>query len=374
MTPCRVETNALSATALRPPFAYFGGKQKIAGDIAALLASHRHYVEPYAGGLSVLLAKKPSRLETVNDLDGDIVHFWRMLRNRPEELARACALTPHSRAERSNALDRPSDLDDIERARRIWVCLAQGRTGTLRRTGWRFDAADSAHTSMPRRLDSYIRRMEAATARLRSVSLECRPALDVIAAYGKGRRTLMYVDPPILVKSENATTAGRCCLRMATVNWHPPCMSALPPWFCRATPHACMTRYSFGTGTGSNWQLRRAREDRTRSALKFCGPIAPCVGLAPRSSFAVKVPRVTKRPPTTPYVTKRAARSALERFGRPRRVDGASTARQHAGSVHTDAPQSAENRASAHVVPAADDGVHEREQQQPVCYSHSGFS
>lgn len=198
MTPCRVETNALSATALRPPFAYFGGKQKIAVDIAELLAGHSHYVEPYAGGLSVLLAKKPSRLETVNDLDGDIVHFWRMLRNRPEELARACALTPHSRAERSNALDRPSDLDDIERARRIWVCLAQGRTGTLRRTGWRFDAADSAHTSMPRRLDSYIRRMEAATARLRSVSLECRPALDVIAAYGKGRRTLMYVDPPYL--------------------------------------------------------------------------------------------------------------------------------------------------------------------------------
>lgn len=188
----------MSSNIVRPPFAYFGGKQKIAADIAALLPDHSHYVEPYAGGLSVLLAKKPSRLETVNDLDGDIVHFWRMLRNRPEELARACALTPHSRAERSDALDRPVHLDDIERARRIWVCLAQGRTGTLRRTGWRFDAADSAHTSMPRRLDSYIRRMEAATTRLRSVSLECRPALDVIAAYGKGRRTLMYVDPPYL--------------------------------------------------------------------------------------------------------------------------------------------------------------------------------
>uniref|UniRef100_UPI003F5872D9 DNA adenine methylase n=1 Tax=Mycolicibacterium obuense TaxID=1807 RepID=UPI003F5872D9 len=186
----------MSSTIVRPPFAYFGGKQKIAADVAALLADHSHYVAPYAGGLSVLLAKKPSRLETVNDLDG--IHFWRMLRNRPEELARACALTPHSRAERSDALHRPVHLDDIERARRIWICLAQGRTGTLRRTGWRFDAADSAHTSMPRRLDGYIRRMEAATARLRSVSLECRPALDVIAAYGQGRRTLMYVDPPYL--------------------------------------------------------------------------------------------------------------------------------------------------------------------------------
>lgn len=195
MTPPRKE-DTLSSPTLRPPFAYFGGKQKIAADIAALLNDHTHYVEPYAGGLSVLLAKKPSRLETVNDLDGDVVHFWRMLRNRPEELARACAFTPHSRTERSDALHRPADLDDIERARRIWVCLAQGRTGTLRPTGWRFDASDSAHTSMPRRLDGYIRRMEAVTDRLRSVSLECRPALDVVAAYGKGRRTLMYVDPP----------------------------------------------------------------------------------------------------------------------------------------------------------------------------------
>ncbi|SKK91607.1 D12 class N6 adenine-specific DNA methyltransferase [Mycobacteroides abscessus subsp. massiliense] len=186
----------LATPALRPPFAYFGGKQKIAATIAAMLPEHTHYVEPYAGGLSVLLAKRPSRLETVNDLDGDIVHFWRMLRERPEELARYCALTPHSRAERKAALNRPADLDDLERARRVWICLAQGRTGTLRPTGWRFDAADFAHTSMPRRLEAYVRRMESVAERIRSVSLECRAGLDMIAAYGKGRRTLMYVDPP----------------------------------------------------------------------------------------------------------------------------------------------------------------------------------
>lgn len=186
----------MATPSLRPPFAYFGGKQKIAATIAAMLPEHTHYVEPYAGGLSVLLAKKPSRLETVNDLDGDIVHFWRMLRERPEELARYCALTPHSRAERKAAMERPAGLDDLERARRIWVCLAQGRTGTLRPTGWRFDSADFAHTSMPRRLDGYVRRMESVAERIRSVSLECRAGLDMIAAYGKGRRTLMYVDPP----------------------------------------------------------------------------------------------------------------------------------------------------------------------------------
>lgn len=188
---------------VRPPFAYYGGKQRLAGAIVSMLPPHTHYVEPFAGGLSVLLAKTPARLETVNDVDGDLMHFWRILRDRPAELTRACALTPHSRMERNLALDRPADLDDIERARRIWVCLAEGRTGTLRRTGWRFDAADFAHASMPSRLDGYVRRMEAVAHRLRGVSLESRHALDVIDAYGKGRRTLLYVDPPYLGEVRN---------------------------------------------------------------------------------------------------------------------------------------------------------------------------
>lgn len=188
----------MSTAVVRPPFAYYGGKQRLAAAIVAMFPEHTHYVEPYAGGLSVLLAKPPSRLETVNDIDGDLMHFWRILRDRPDELARVCALTPHSRAERELALARATDMNDLERARRIWVCLAEGRTGTLRRTGWRFDAADFANTSMPGRLDSYVRRMEAVAHRLRGVSLESRDALDVITAYGKGRRTLLYVDPPYL--------------------------------------------------------------------------------------------------------------------------------------------------------------------------------
>lgn len=90
---------------LAPPMAYFGGKQRIAERIVALFPPHRHYVEPYAGSLSVLLAKAPAKLETVNDLDGDLVTFWRMLRDRPDELIRVCALTPHSRAEQQVLLE-----------------------------------------------------------------------------------------------------------------------------------------------------------------------------------------------------------------------------------------------------------------------------
>ncbi len=65
-----------------PPFIYYGGKVRLAPRIAAMLPEHTQYVEPFAGSLAVLLAKSPVRLETVNDLDGDLMLFWRVLRDR----------------------------------------------------------------------------------------------------------------------------------------------------------------------------------------------------------------------------------------------------------------------------------------------------
>jgi DNA adenine methylase len=182
---------------MKPPTPYFGSKATIAPWIVSLLPDHQHYVEPYCGGLSVLLAKQPSRMETVNDLDGDLMTFWRVLRDRPDELIRACALTPHSRTELDATWDGTGD--DLELARRIWTRLVQGRSGTLRRTGWRYyiDPAGSA-TSMPGYLEAYRDRLAAAAERLMAVSLECRPALELIAAYGSRPGVLLYVDPPYL--------------------------------------------------------------------------------------------------------------------------------------------------------------------------------
>lgn len=183
---------------LAPPMPYFGGKQRIADRVVRLFPPHMHYVEPFAGGLSVLLAKAPSALETVNDLDQDLMTFWRVLRDRPDDLARVCGLTPHGRAEHQASYDRPDDLTDLERARRIWVQLTQGRTGTLRKTGWRFHADATGTTmGMPAYLAGYLGRMAPVAGRLANVSLECRPALEVITAYSHPT-TLLYVDPPYL--------------------------------------------------------------------------------------------------------------------------------------------------------------------------------
>lgn len=183
---------------MKPPFTYFGGKTAIAEKIAALLPPHRHYVEPFAGSLAVLLAKEPSKLETVNDLDGNLMTFWRVLRDRPDELAARAALTPHSREEHKAAYDLDIE-DEVERARRVWVLLSQGRGGSMRKTGWRYFSDPSGTSSpMPRYLQGYADRMPPAAARLAGVSLECRDALHVIADYGKNADALIYADPPYL--------------------------------------------------------------------------------------------------------------------------------------------------------------------------------
>ncbi len=254
---------------VKPPLAYYGAKVTIAQQIVALFPPHEHYVEPYAGSLAVLLAKRPSRMETVNDLDHELMTFWRILRGRPADLERACALTPHARAEHLEAYQPvPDDHPDraLEVARRVWVLLSQSRGGTLRRTGWRFyvDPAGSV-TSMPGYLTGYVGRMAAAAERLAKVSLECRPALEVIEAYGRYEDVLLYVDPPYL----GSTRAPNYRHEMGSEREHRELAAALDA--CRAAVvlsgyasplylelYAGWHRHLISTGTGqaNRWSPR----------------------------------------------------------------------------------------------------------------------
>lgn len=185
-----------------PPFPYFGSKQSLAARIVDLLPPHRHYVEPFAGSLAVLLAKPAAPMETVNDLWEDLVTFWRILRDRPQDLARVVALTPHSRAEHAACRDRDA-VDDLERARRVFVQLTQGRSAVGVRSGWRNYVTPAGGTGMPDYLLGYLRRITAAAERLQHVTLECRPALDMIDRYGRDPDVLLYVDPPYLGSSRS---------------------------------------------------------------------------------------------------------------------------------------------------------------------------
>lgn len=181
---------------MKPPFPYFGGKQTLADRIVSLLPEHEHYVEPYCGSLAVLLAKARSTMETVNDADIELMTFWRVLRDRLADLEVVCTLTPHSRAEHVAAFEPAAD--DLEVARRVWVRLTQGRSARLDPTGWRWSGLDHGCSTMPEYLRGYLGRFAPVAGRLYGVSLDARPALKVIEAYGQHPGTLLYLDPPYL--------------------------------------------------------------------------------------------------------------------------------------------------------------------------------
>jgi len=222
-------------TTVSPPFAYYGGKTTKAAVIADLLPAHRHYVEPFAGSLAVLLAKPRVPFETVNDLDAALMTFWRVLRDRGAELAEACYQTPHSRAEHLAAYELTTvdggELPELEVARRVWVQLAQGVGGTRRRTGWRHfqDPGVRSTVSMPDYLAAYVARMAPALDRLRQVSLEARPALDVIADYGRHSEVCIYADPPYLGSTRSSR---QYAVEMSAASEHKALATALHD--CRA--------------------------------------------------------------------------------------------------------------------------------------------
>lgn len=185
---------------------YVGGKQTMADRIVALMEPHVHYVEPFFGGGSVLFAKPSAPMETINDVDEHLVTFWRVLRNRPHELAWVCSTTPHSRRETTATRDiSAGDPDELERARRVWIQLTQGRAARLTRTGWRYVITEAAKQSLPDYLDGYLGRLLDAAERLRGVSLECRDGLALINAYD-APRTCFYVDPPYLGSTRGRNT------------------------------------------------------------------------------------------------------------------------------------------------------------------------
>jgi DNA adenine methylase len=119
---------------VRTPLTYYGGKQRLAREIVALMPTHRVYFEPFAGGAAVLFAKPRAERETLNDVDGRVMRFWRALRDRPDELVRAIAGTPYSRSEWEACKAEPDAEDDVEAARRFLVHTDQSfsREGT----GW----------------------------------------------------------------------------------------------------------------------------------------------------------------------------------------------------------------------------------------------
>jgi len=182
-----------------PPLRYFGSKWRIAEWIIATFPSHRTYCEPYCGGANVFFRKPPSVYEVLNDLDGEVINFFQMLRTREAELIRAIDLTPYSREEwRLSRID-DGCTDPLERARRFYISSRQsfGPGSRKRQPGWRFANGkhiDNKERSVTREW-SNLDHLLAAAHRLKAAMIECDDALKVVERFDTPR-TLFYVDPP----------------------------------------------------------------------------------------------------------------------------------------------------------------------------------
>lgn len=180
---------------LPPLLRYFGGKYRDAHRIIAQFPPHEFYCEVFGGGASVLLQKQPSDFECYNDLSGDVVNFFRVLRDRPTELIRAIEFTPYSRLEQKLAYE-PTD-NELESARRLYVRSWQGYGGSSLKTntGWRFLYRQTGGENVVNNFNR-TEHLWILAARLKQVQIEQGEAMSVVQRYGRNPQCLIYADPP----------------------------------------------------------------------------------------------------------------------------------------------------------------------------------
>jgi DNA adenine methylase len=193
------------------PFGWYGGKFSHLDWLLPLLPKCHHYCEPFAGSGAVLLNRKPSPVETYNDLDGEVVSFFRVLRDEGEELVKAIGLTPFSREEFAIACKLDPKVTALERARRFYVRARQVRIGLAQTAslGRWANCKNTSRAGMSGVISRWLGGVEdlpVIAERLLRVQIENRPALQVIRLYDSPG-TLFYCDPPYIHETRGDSKA-----------------------------------------------------------------------------------------------------------------------------------------------------------------------
>lgn len=188
-------------------FGYFGSKHKLALPIIELLPPHNAWVEAFCGSAAVTLAKPPALIEIINDTNGDIINFFKQLRNHPKELQRLVALTPYSRQELTNARKGLSTGNPLERARCFLVSAMMAINGIFGEDKGGFSYSNSySRNNMEARVSRWCnlpKRLENIVERLRKVRIENQDARDLLKQVLNRPGTLVYLDPPYSTERTN---------------------------------------------------------------------------------------------------------------------------------------------------------------------------
>ena len=192
-------------------FGWYGGKFSHLDWLLPLLPPCHHYCEPFGGSAAILLNRPPFPVETYNDLDGEVVNFFRVLREQKDKLIEAIGLTPFSREEFAKACHLDPNLSSFERARRFYVRARQVRTGlaqtaTIGRWANCKNTTRNGMSGVISRWLGGIENLEFIAERFLRVQIENRPAIDVIQLYDS-KETLFYCDPPYIHETRGDTKA-----------------------------------------------------------------------------------------------------------------------------------------------------------------------
>jgi DNA adenine methylase len=180
---------------MKTPITYYGGKQKLATTILKLLPTHSLYAEPFIGGAAIFFAKEPSKVEVINDVNSELVNFYRVVQNDFVSLEKHIRITLHSRdlfRKASVIYNNPDMFDEIKRAWAVWCLASQGFAGMLDGS-WGYDV--SKNTTSKKITNKREGFTEDFAIRLQNVQIECTDAIRIINSRDTPT-SFFYCDPP----------------------------------------------------------------------------------------------------------------------------------------------------------------------------------
>lgn len=189
---------------MKTPITYYGGKQSLLKYLLPLIPPHKLYCEPFFGGGALFFAKAPSATEVINDLNGEVVNFFKVVKTKFNELQKEVQGTLHSRElfKRAKAIyDFPDMFTDVKRAWAFWVLTNQGFAGMV--GAWGFGKDNSKEKALINKRTDFIK---AYADRLEQVQIEHNNALKVIDRCDV-KEAFIYCDPPY-INSDQGHYAG----------------------------------------------------------------------------------------------------------------------------------------------------------------------
>lgn len=182
---------------------YPGSKWRIAEWIISFFPEHRSYLEPFLGSGAVLFNKPRSNIETVNDLDGNVVNLFEWIRKDPEKLAHEIYFIPYARQAYEEAFESETE-DSLQKAVNFYIRLNMGhgfRTNG-EKVGWKNDVQGRERSYASQDWCRIPEKIIEAAERLRGVQIECRPAAGLIRRFNHPN-VLIYADPPYILSTRH---------------------------------------------------------------------------------------------------------------------------------------------------------------------------